>query len=134
MPGKMVFRPRLLLRFRLSLRPQRLLLCPLIALLFFALAAPCAWAASATTAPHSGLEGGMGRSYGPDVEERAGNKNMPQTSMPMDAYGNPISGEIPEQAAPKVRPRAGAYGGYGKTTKSTPRPLPDPPARPKWSF
>lgn len=95
---------------------------------------PQAWAASASTAPHTGLEGGMGRSYGPDVEERVGKSNMPQTSMPMDAYGNPISGEMPQQAAPKVRPGAGAYGGYKQGPKATPRPLPDPPARPKWSF
>lgn len=76
----------------------------------------------------------MGRSYGPDVEERAGKNNMPQTSMPMDAYGNPISGERPEEAAPKARPGAGAYGGYGQGKKATQRPLPDPPLRPKWSF
>lgn len=91
-----------------------------------------ALAASASTAPHTGLEGGMGRSYGPDVEKRSG-KNIPQTSMPMDAYGNPVTGEMEEQA-PRQRPRAGAYGGYGKEPKSTPRPLPDVPAKPKWGF
>lgn len=91
-----------------------------------------AMAASASTAPHTGLEGGMGRSFGPDVEQRTG-KNIPQTSMPMDAYGNPVTGEIPEQA-PRQRPRSGAYGGYGKEQKSTPRPLPDVPAKPKWGF
>lgn len=74
----------------------------------------------------------MARSYGPDVEQRTG-KNIPQTSMPMDAYGNPVTGEIPEQA-PRQRPRSGAYGGYGGEQKSTPRPLPDVPARPKWGF
>lgn len=91
-----------------------------------------AFAASASEAPHTGLEGGHGRSFGPDVEKRSGN-SLPQTSMPMDAYGNPITGEI-QDAAPKQRPRAGAYGGYGKQQQAPSRPLPDVPAAPKWGF
>lgn len=103
--------------------------CPLV-LAVCCISAPV-FAASASTAPHTGLEGGQGRSYGPDIEKRSGN-NIPQTSMPMDAYGNPITGEIEEQA-PKQRPRAGAYGGYGRQAAPS-RPLPDVPGKPKWGF
>ncbi|MEG2172644.1 MAG: hypothetical protein RRY29_05225 [Desulfovibrionaceae bacterium] len=107
------------------------ILCALL-LGLVCLHAGSALAASASSAPQTGMETGHGRSYGPDVEKRSGS-NVPQTSMPMDAYGNPISGEIVEQA-PKQRPRAGAYGGYGKQPSAPSRPLPDLPAKPKWNF
>ncbi|MBQ7738520.1 MAG: translation initiation factor IF-2 [Desulfovibrionaceae bacterium] len=52
-----------------------------------------------------------------------------------DAYGNTISGEIPE-TAPKKRLPQGAYGRYGKPDPDN-RPLPDPakgPSKPAWGF
>lgn len=53
----------------------------------------------------------------------------------MDAYGNPVRNQQPQEKKPKFRPRPGAYGGYGKKEQS--RPLPDPDEAhkpPLWKF
>lgn len=52
-----------------------------------------------------------------------------------DAYGNTLDDRQAPEKAQRQRPRAGAYGGYGKSAKA--RPLPDPDAQnapPVWSF
>lgn len=118
----------------LALAPLLCLVCILIVVALHTFV-PCAGAASASSPPHSGLEGGMGRAYGPDSEGRRAGKNTPQTSVPFDAYGNPITGEVEDAPRRAERPRPGAYGGYGKTRGAKPaRPLPEPEAKPQWTF
>ena len=92
-------------------------------------AAP-AVAAEATSAPHTGLEGGHRHAFGPDTEGRRDPRMS--MSMPNDAYGNPIFPEVPEKA-PRQRLRTGAYG-VGARQPDAGR-LPDAPGHDAgWNF
>lgn len=119
---------------------RRLLLPVLLALLCAAgsasLEAADARAASALSPRHSGLEppGGPKPIEGLPAMGNAGNtteRGMGYT----DAYGRPLKDLGPEEAKPRVRPRGGAYGTYGRAKS---RPLPDPDAgradTPAWNF
>lgn len=94
------------------------------------LAFPAAgWAASALSAPQTGLESGQRHSFGPDSEAQRDPRYM--MSAPMDAYGNPVT-PMEQKETVRVRPRAGAYG----VQPSAPtRPLPKAPERDAgWKF
>ena len=90
-----------------------------------ALDAGDAWAASALSPRHSGLEPPGGP--------------KPMEGLPAmgnaDAYGRPLKDYGPEEVKPRKRPRGGAYGTYGRKQS---RPLPDPdadtPGKPAWDF
>ena len=92
---------------------------------------PVAGQCAASGAPYTGAESAPRHAFGPDGEGKGSSeKRMPTTRM--DAYGNPITGEM-EAAAPRERPSAGAYGGYGAKTRPS-RPLPAVEGPPKWDF
>ena len=102
----------------------------------FAPAPRSAWAASALSPRHSGLEP-PGRLKPLEGPPDAGAPSGPtQGGMGYtDACGNTVGGRPPEEKAPRQRPRPGAYGSYGSGADS--RPLPDPTPRretPAWSF
>ena len=113
----------------LSVRLRRACVPVLLALLCAAgsaaLDAGDAWAASALSPRHSGLE----PPGGPKPME--GLPGMGYT----DAYGRPLKDYGPEEVKPRKRPRGGAYGTYGRKQS---RPLPDPdadtPGKPAWDF
>lgn len=93
-----------------------------------------AWAASSSTAPHTGMEGGSRHTYGPEGEGRK-DKRIPTGGSPVDAYGNAIMTEEEMEEAPRQRPRPGAYG--VRPTPPPSRPLPDLPTEAKdsgWKF
>ena len=80
-----------------------------------ALDAGDAWAASALSPRHSGLEppGGPKPMEGLPAMGNAGNtteRGMGYT----DAYGRPLKDYGPEEVKPRKRPRGGAYGTYGR--------------------
>ncbi len=77
---------------------------------------------SSSQAPRTGLEP-------PDAPMKG--RGIPAVGTIKDAYGNPVTPRVQEEA-PRKRLPAGAYGGYGR--KSAPeRPLPDPGNdRPVW--
>lgn len=125
---------------RLSVRCRRacLVLLPLLCCALGSLpsAADEALAASALSPRHSGLEppGGPRPMEGLPAMGNAGNtaeRGMGYT----DAYGRPLQDLGPEEVKPRVRPRGGAYGSYGRRQG---RPLPDPdagrPGTPAWDF
>lgn len=93
-------------------------------------------AASALSAPRSGLE----PPGGPRPLDRlpaAGRASGTLYGSPgyTDAYGNTVDDVPPPEKAPRKRLAPGAYGAYGQ--QSAVRPLPDPDAGsrpPAWSF
>ena len=95
-----------------------------------ALAYPAAGAAGTSGAPYSGLEGGPRHAFGPDSEGNG--KADRRAPIPTDAYVNPITGEG-AASAPRERPGAGAYGGYGRRPGAS-RPLPSVEGPAKWHF
>ena len=96
------------------------------------LAAPASAASRGSDPPRTGLEGGARHNFGPDGESRM-EKRFMTGGAGVDAYGNPIVMGEEEPAAPRTRPRPGAYG-----TRPDPepvKPLPDLPPEPsKWKF
>lgn len=66
------------------------------------------WAASPSTAPHTGLEGGQRHTFGPDNEGQRDPRYSGGGTM-LDAYGNPVTPQEEEEAV-RSRPRPGAYG------------------------
>lgn len=112
-------------RYSVLCRVVCVILCA--SLSYFAPCGVAAWAASAHTAPHTGLEGGSRNSYGPDGEGKRDKRTM--MSMPNDAYGNPIV-PVEEEATPRVRPRPG-----GDVTPPQAQALPPMPQRDAgWKF
>lgn len=94
------------------------------------LVAPAVGVAGLSDAPYSGLEDGPRHAFGPDSEGIGkADKRVP---IPTDAYGNPVTGED-AVAVPRDRPSAGAYGGYGKQSRTS-RPLPSVEGPAKWHF
>jgi len=95
-----------------------------------------AWAASALSAPRTGLEA----PGGPRPLDRlpaAGRSSGTVYGNPgyTDAYGNSVDDVSPPEKAPRKRLSPGAYGAYGN--RPDPRPLPDPhngSRLPAWSF
>ena len=124
----------------LSVRLRRACVPVLLALLCAAgsaaLDAGDAWAASALSPRHSGLEppGGPKPMEGLPAMGNAGNTTERGMGYP-DAYGRPLKDYGPEEVKPRKRPRGGAYGTYGRKQS---RPLPDPdadtPGKPAWDF
>lgn len=106
----------------------------MLALLLSLTSVASAWAATPSTAPHTGMEGGMRHSYGPEGEGSK-DKRIPTGGSVVDAYGNPIMPNEEMEEAPRQRPRPGAYG--VRPTPPPSRPLPDLPADsqgPGWKF
>ena len=95
-----------------------------------------AWAASALSPRHSGLEPPGGPKPLEGLPAAGAQSGTTQGGGGYtDAYGNTVDDRQPEEKAPRQRPRPGAYGSYGSSADS--RPLPDPtPTRetPAWSF
>ncbi|WP_297048108.1 translation initiation factor IF-2 [uncultured Desulfovibrio sp.] len=94
-----------------------------------------ALARSALSPRHSGMEPPGGprplESMPGNAPSRTAEGGMGYT----DAYGNTLDERQPPEKAPRKRPRAGAYGGYGG--KAEVPPLPDPAAEnrpPVWTF
>ena len=124
----------------LSVRLRRACVPVLLALLCAAgsaaLDAGDAWAASALSPRHSGLEppGGPKPMEGLPAMGNAGNtteRGMGYT----DAYGNTIDDRQPEEKPAPKRPRPGAYGVGAGQSERYERPLPDPQNQtPAWSF
>ena len=123
----------------LSVRLRRACVPVLLALLCAASSAALdagdAWAASALSPRHSGLEppGGPKPMEGLPAMGNAGNtteRGMGYT----DAYGRVLEDRPPPEAKPRHRPGPGAYGGYGREAKPV-RPLPEvQESRPAWNF
>lgn len=95
-----------------------------------------AWAASALSPRHSGLEPPGGPKPLEGLPAAGAQSGTTQGGGGYtDAYGNTVDDRPPEEKAPRQRPRPGAYGSYGSSADS--RPLPDPTPRretPAWSF
>ena len=115
----------------LSVRLRRACVPVLLALLCAAgsaaLDAGDAWAASALSPRHSGLEppGGPKPMEGLPAMGNAGNtteRGMGYT----DAYGRPLKDYGPEEVKPRKRPRGGAY----QTGRSNPVPVAAPQTEP----
>ncbi len=102
----------------------------------FAPAPRSAWAASALSPRHSGLEPPGGPKPLEGLPAAGAQPGTTQGGMGYTAAdGNTGADRPPEEKAPRQRPRPGAYGSYGSGADS--RPLPDPTPRretPAWSF
>ena len=115
-------------------RWRRAAIC-LVVLALTALWAGPTSARSALSPRHTGMEppGGPRQT---DVMPGRGPSRTAEGGMGYtDAYGNTLDDSQPPEKAPRNRPRAGAYGGYG--AKDEARPLPDPGTgggAPVWSF
>ncbi len=87
------------------------------------------WAPAMAARP-TGMEGLDNESGVNRIDRR----QFPQGAVAVDAYGNPVVPQE-EKKQPRIRPGAGAYGGYGQP-KPQERPLPDPDKGddPVWTF
>lgn len=92
-------------------------------------------ARSAQSPRHSGLEPPGGPRQLESMPGQSPSRTAEGGMGYTDAYGNTLDDRPAAEKAPRKRPRAGAYGGYGQSAKA--RPLPDPAAQdspPVWSF